>query len=306
MSDPFNSVPLGLVQQRAAHNIDPEQLEFMGKKAAAYYDLNGGTLSNAVVETVKQALLSPEQVKRVCEFANTNAFLSEFEKGGSMRNVTFPEGPANPSTVLKDLNDGSSPAVHQVKTAGYEPPKSHYKFSLASDDILMNAFGAGSMVKVSQEQSLHANPIEDVVDLKIRLESMRNDFISKYASSSILLMDVKDALCSAVRQEIMEGSNLGDIVTAWSSYSPDVSIVKEATQTVGRYLNSTGTLLYSQQMNSLTKMASSGTIPNPNHPVMDHFIAFTKISHEHRKLQEASEIVEDELAKVNLKFKGLV
>jgi hypothetical protein len=53
-------------------------------------------------------------------------------------------------------------------------------------------------------------------------------------------------------------------------------------------------------------MASSGTIPNPNHPVMDRFIAFTKISHEHRKLQEASEIVEDELAKVNLKFKGLV
>ena len=139
MSDQPGAIPLGLEQQKAARPIDPEQLDAMGKKAAAHFSECGGTLNDAVIAVVKEAMLSPEQTKRVCEFANTAAYLSEFEKAGEVRNITFDGGPANPSVILKELNDGSVPAVHQVKEAAYEPPKGHYKTAGASDSLLAEA-----------------------------------------------------------------------------------------------------------------------------------------------------------------------
>ena len=116
MSEPL---PLGLAQQEKARPVDPDQLEQLGKKAASLYLSNHTPLTEAVVDTLKTASLAPEQVKRVCEFANTTAYLSEYEKAGSIRNVTFEGGPANPARVLQDLNDGSSPAAASANVGDY-------------------------------------------------------------------------------------------------------------------------------------------------------------------------------------------
>ena len=55
MSDSTESLPLGLALQQAARPIDSEQLELMGKRAAAAYSDHGTKLSDAVVEVVKEA-----------------------------------------------------------------------------------------------------------------------------------------------------------------------------------------------------------------------------------------------------------
>jgi hypothetical protein len=304
MSDQDGALPLGLAQQQAAKNVDPEQLESMGKRAAALYAERHMPLNEAVVEIVKEARLAPEQVKRVCEFANTAAYLFEFEKGGAVRNVTFEGGPANPASVLQDLNDGSSPPPRQVKTSGYQPPKSHYKTAMASDSILAEAFGVRpGLEKVAEvSHSVRANPGEEIADLRIRLEGIRDDLKSKYASSGVLLLDVRRDLCDAVRQEVLTGTTLGDIVTAWMPYSDSVEMLKQAMPLIFGHLTATQTMTREEQQKSLTKTASISRIPNPDHPVIDRFIAFTKISHEHAKLEEALKIVGDQLRDVNQKL----
>ena len=307
MSDISGAIPLGLAQQRAAKNIDPEQLESMGKRAAALYVEAHCPLSHAVVEIVKEAQLAPEQVKRVCEFANTAAYLTEFEKGGELRNVTFDGGPADPSYVLKELNDGSSPAVHQIKTASYLPPQTNYKTTMASDAVLAEAFGVTRDFSktASIDSDCRANQGEELADLRIRLEDMKGDLHSKYASSGVLLADIQQDLGDAVRQEIATGSSLGDVVTAWSSYSPDTSLLKQAMVFAADKLVTSGVMNKDEQRKSLVKTASMNRIPNPEHPVVDRFIAFTKVATEHRKLEHAVELVEDQLAQVNKQLRNL-
>lgn len=129
-----------LLQQSHATPRSGEDLEVFGKCAAQKY-VNGksGTLTSAVVETVKHAGLSPEQVKRVIEFANTDAYLSEHHKEGSdSKYVEFTGGPADPGEVLRDLNDGGGGTVFDRGLADYGLPpiqKSASVVDLASRNL---------------------------------------------------------------------------------------------------------------------------------------------------------------------------
>ncbi len=73
-----------ITQQMHARPVAAEDLEVFGKQASARWsEGHAKNLSEAVIETVKHAHLSPQQVQRVIEFANTDAFLKEFKKEGS-------------------------------------------------------------------------------------------------------------------------------------------------------------------------------------------------------------------------------
>ena len=227
MSDQPGAIPLGLAQQQAARHIDPAQLEMMGKKAASIYDQNGTDLSEAVAEVTKEARLAPEQVKRVCEFANTSAYLNAFEKGGEVRNVTFSGGPADPGKVLRDLNDGSAPAIHQVKEAGYQPPTGHYKTAGLDDSLLAGMFGVdGGLEKTAEaisppDHNFRANSIDEVYDLKVKLAGARDHLHSQYASSGVLYNDVRGDLCKEAEQVVAGGSSLGDVASVLAHFSPN-------------------------------------------------------------------------------------
>lgn len=276
----------------------------MGKRAAAQFAEGNTPLSEAVVSVVKEAMLSPEQVKRVCEFANTAAYLNEFEKSGEVRNVTFEGGPANPSVVLKELNDGSAPAIHQIKTASYQPPTGHYKTAGASDSILAEAFGVspGMEKAASVDHLARANASEEIADMKVRLDAVRDDLMSKLSHSGVLLDDVKSDLYSAVKQEVLDGTPMGDIAGAWSSYG-DLNQIKEASSFIRDRLQADQVFEGDQFAQSLTKTASAGSVPNPAHPVVDRFLVFTKVAFEHRKLERAVEIINEQLEEVNGKLK---
>lgn len=300
MSDQPGAIPLGLEQQKAARPVDPSQLESMGKQAASQFTECGASLNEAVVSVVKEAMLSPEQVKRVCEFANTAAYLAEFEKAGEVRNVTFDGGPANPSVVLKDLNDGSAPAIHQVKTAEYEPPTGHYKLAGASDSILAEAFGAPeSMEKVASVDHLaHADSLEEAADLRARLDGVRDDFMSKISHSEVFLADVRSDLYDSVKQQVMGGSSLGEVVSAWASYG-DTNQIKEAMSYVRDRFREDGVMDSEQVDESICKTASAGSVPNPEHPVVERFLVLTKAASEHKKLQTAIGIVDEQRREVD-------
>jgi hypothetical protein len=307
MSDAPGALPLGLSLQRAAKSVDPEQLELMGKKAAALYGEGKRSLSEAVVDTVKQACLSPEQVKRVCEFANTNAYLSEFEKSGEMRNVTFTGGPADPGYVLKDLNDGGNPALNNISNDDYQAPALSYKTASLGMDKVAEAFGfhaddtkTASAVSRTRDHASHINPADDVNDLRMGLERAKEDASSKLASARIFYDSLAKDLCDAVTQAVETGTDLGDIGRAWSGYTEDARLYKEAMSKVSSHLRARG-------HKGLTMMAKiAGVIPNPAHPVIAGYVAFTKAAHACRVLDTAIKVLDEQLLGANKKLHELV
>jgi len=306
MSDQPGAIPLGLAQQQAARQIDPEQLEMMGKKAACLYDQRGTDLSEAVVEVTKEARLAPEQVKRVCEFANTAAYLNEFEKGGEVRNVTFSGGPADPGKVLRELNDGSHPAVNHVKEAGYEPPTGHYK-TASADHLLAQALGVTEGFEKTAEacanHMVRANQIDEVYDLKVKLGGVRDHLRSRYVSSGVLFNDVRGDLCKEAEQVLAGGFSLGDVARALAPFSPNPFLLKTAMMEIGEHLQTKGHDP-SSLGSSLTKTAGKA-VPNPKHPLVTTFTAFTKVAMEHRKLEAAVGLIDEQLGTVNARLKEL-
>lgn len=128
----YDLPPQTLLQQNNARPRSGEELEVLGKKASAMYLCGScATMNDAVVETVKKAGLSPEQVRRVIEFANTDAYIKEFEKKGSTHKyIAFQGGPANPSEILKDLNDGGGGTVFDRGDGHYDQAPMHKKASV--------------------------------------------------------------------------------------------------------------------------------------------------------------------------------
>jgi len=310
MSDSSDSLPLGLALQQAAKPVDPEQLELMGKRAAAAYSEHGTRLSDAVVDVVKEAKLSPEQVKRVCEFANTNAYLSEFEKAGEMRNVTFEGGPANPNVVLKDLNDGGNPMLSKLGSSDYTEPTGHYKTAGVTEDALAEAFGvkagdkektASVHVEGNRDHMSRYNPVDELNDLRLCLEGTRETMISRLSTSGVVYNDVSSDLCKTAAQELETGTPMGDIARVWASYTPNALLLKEATVLVVKHLQSRGHA-EEELVQSFNKTASAGTLPNPTHPLVEQFIAFTKVAHGHHVLQRSVEVLDEQLNTVRSKL----
>ena len=113
------------LQQLSAKRVDGSTLEIMGKEAAsAWCSGEEPTLNDAVISRVKHAGLSPEQVRRVIEFANVDAYRQEFQKESSTHKIVDfgPAGPASPSVVFQDLNDGGGGTVFDLGDRDYNSP----------------------------------------------------------------------------------------------------------------------------------------------------------------------------------------
>lgn len=109
-----------ILQQRDARPVSGEHLEVLGKKAASdFCEGKVASLHEALIDTLRDERLSPEQVKRVVEFCNGDAYLQEFRKLAAHRVVHFDGGPADPAQVLQDLNDGGGGSVYDRGTLDY-------------------------------------------------------------------------------------------------------------------------------------------------------------------------------------------
>jgi len=257
-----------LLQQSHARSISGEDLETFGRQAAEKY-ASGTPLTQAVVETVKKAGLSPEQVRRVTEFANTETFLREFKKEGSEhRVVNFDGGPADYSRVLQDLNDGGGGTVFDYGNSDYshEPSK---KASVRDDFEVKLA----SMFEVGSTALPYAEPLRDAMDLKDKLAAVYDEIAHELSTGENVFGDISDYLYNQVKQAALNGASLGDVVQVWSLLSPDPIFIKTAFQMVTPRLVSDGVMSRADLNDSIAKTAHNVT-PNPEHPLVDGFQAY--------------------------------
>lgn len=294
----MNELQQSMLQQSNARAVAPEHLEVLGKEAAAKYCCGVlPTLHEAVVEIVKHAQLSPEQVKRVVEFANTEAYLTEFRKEGSPHRVVhFDGGPANPSEVLKDLNDGGGGTVFDPGTGDYDaPPDDRVKTSSARGEMaLVNLFS----LEPNDVPLAYAQPYQEVVDVHDKLAAAYDNLNGQLGHLELVFDDLQSRLYGQVKQAALNGTSLNGVVQAWSTVAPSEEYVKIAFTLLTDRLIEDGVFdSYEALGDSIVKHASVGVV-NREHPIVQDFSTFCETLSKLAQLRQAVEEVKQEQTNV--------
>lgn len=293
-----------LLQQGSARPVSGDQLEAMGKRASAGWRAGEyPTLTDAVVSVVKQAHLSPEQVRRVVEFTNQDAYLFEFKKEGSHKIVHFDCGPADPSEVLKDLNDGGGGSVFDTGMFDYSTPPTFKQAShpsplgeekTAAVDHQFNAYEDElyRLFDVTPEMVLPHNPLGEAQDLWYKLASARENLQEQLDGLEIGLEAARRDLEHHIKQACRAGIPLGDVLQAWSSLEPDPEFVKAAFQVLTPALK--------QELGSLDAIGASlekcGSVTrmvDQTHPLVLTFGAFAEMLNKLASVRETKDEVDE-------------
>jgi hypothetical protein len=260
----------GLIQQVHARPVTGEHLEVLGKQASARWSSGESkTLTEAVVQTVKHAHLSPEQVKRVVEFANQDAYLREFKKEGSDHKfVEFSGGPADPSEILKDLNDGGGGSVYDDGMGDYSTPPAEKRASLEDGlDKIAEAFGA-------DEPLPYADPKAPLVELRDKLAHARNAVADQISGLEVMYADLADQVYGRVKQAALGGATLGEVVQVLSEVAPTVDHMKVAFQLMTPRLLREGVFHSGAEMQASFSKTASSKLVNKEHPLCVDFEEF--------------------------------
>ncbi len=306
-----------LLQQANARPVSGEELEVFGKAAASRFMCgDADTLNDAVVETVKQAALSPEQVRRVIEFANTAAYLQEFKKeGATHKYIHFEGGPASPTEVLKDLNDGGGGTVFDRGMADYGQPPPDMKTAsarlagtnrqalektasalLPTTDPIEAAFAQAFHV---EEQPIpYAEPWAEAEAMREKLATMRDNYNSDLSFLEGELRDITEQLYGLVKQAATEGIPLSHVVQSWEHVTSGPGFVKAAFFHIGPRLIEEGIMSADGLGDSLTKQASAG-IWNPEHPLPGTFAGFCSHLMKVAEAREQRDICHQEFERVD-------
>jgi len=278
-----------LLQQSSARPVSGEELETYGKHAAALYGCGKcSTLNSAVVETIKSAGLAPEQVRRVVEFTNTHAFLTEFKKEGTANKfVFFDGGPAEFNMILQDLNDGGGGTVFDrgtldyshvptMKTASARGLDKTASAGSEADDVLAAAFAVDQVAPPLP----FANPMGDVHDLQDKLAAARDSQTAEISELELDLHAIAEELYGHVKQAALQGSvPLGAVVQSWyDALNPDPDVVKVAFAFLGPRLVDEQVFPSLNAMGeSIEKTAGVHARVNADHPIVVAFSAYTDV-----------------------------
>lgn len=296
-----------ILQQRDARPVSGEHLETLGKQAASnWVDGKVASLHEAVVDVVRGERLSPEQVRRVVEFTNGDAYLQEFRKLSSHRVVNFNSGPADPAQVLQDLNDGGGGSRYDRGTLDYSRgPKDVFKEAMArsadsdgdqTKTAAANAEPVEGLPKLPKLPSLpkqasanedafwsqfgqvshipFADPLQPLTEVRTKLAHALDEAGHEITQLELDYSTVCDTLFNEVKTAALQGTSLADIVTAWSVASEEPVYVKLAFDMLTpRLLQNRVVASYDAFGESLTKKASAGEV-NVEHPLVHAYSEF--------------------------------
>jgi len=281
------------LQQSHSRSVSGEELEAMGKKAAA--DVANGVapnLSDSVVSIVKHAGLSPEQVRRVVEFTNTAAYLSDFKKEGSHKIIEFRGGPADTSQIIKDLNDGGGGTVFDVGHSDYASAPREKRASAHRDEEFWGMFAPEKPVVMDQ-----AEPFRAAYDFREKLAGMYDHWTSEMSGLETIYQEIGEELAGAVKQAAMEGVPLGDIVYAWSTVTDEPIFVKAAFEKISSKLVEQGVFPSFDALGASIEKVGNQRVVNQDHPLMylfaGHSVALEKLAEIRSSRDEAGACLAD-------------
>lgn len=209
----MDELPFGLARQETYAALSAQDLESLGKEASNMFLCDGMSLNDAVVKLAQQhPSISPHQVKRVVEFANTETFQKLFEKQADDKNIDFPV--AEPGPILRNLDLGARGSVSTPTPSEYEsaPVKMAQAQTVEADLKLAEMFGIDltpeSMTnQIEQEKTAQVvSPADRILPAKIPTTPVGRILMTKEADS------MKQLLLAAGAAGL--GSGLGYAATA--------------------------------------------------------------------------------------------
>lgn len=248
--------------------MDPLTFENLGKQAARLAESGDLSLTEAVVQTIGRVKLNSEQVRRVVEQANIEAFNRKFAStSGSMRAVHIDGGPADPVTVLQALNDGARPREVTIDALEYSMPPEQVK---------------GSSFSFTEPTRTKEGVRMDIYALNDRLRAAHDEVTQNLEAARGTMNDHLVDLAGAVKSASLQGAAPSEILEAWSRI--DQELAKLAYARTKSF------------MSSNTKVG--GRAINPASRVVQTFADFVKEAHSFVAHQRAVASLEVELHKV--------
>lgn len=290
------------VQQQNARPMSGEELETMGKRAACVWgEGRFDDLTEAVTCVIKEAGLSPEQVKRVAEFANVNAFLSEFRKEGTVsKYVDFGEDKlADISRILHDLNDGGdSGEVVDFQIRAYDEQPMEVKQASACDDHWVEFFGDPSQ----SEDYPMAEPHVEYWAAREKLAGLRDHLTTQLSGLETAYGDVSRTLYGQTKRACVDGVPLGDVIRAWSSVHPDPDLIKCAFELISPGLVKDEVFKRFDGVGESITKTSSARVVNPQHPLVTSYQDWAEVLDKLAEARQEREEVAERLAFLEYQF----
>lgn len=251
--------------------VSPEQLMDLGKTAAQTAETSGMSLTDAVVRSIGMTKLNSEQVRRVVEAANHEAFNRKFAAmDASMRVVELEGGPADPQAVLDRLHLAAQPVtVPGVSDYAMEPaPKT------ASTQGWVPPYNA--VIKTAA--------LADVRVLAERLKAAHEELVGQVGVAGDHVHSSTRKLGLLVKEACAEGAYFEDFERAWGLVSP-----KHATEL----------LSVMRPPRAPNGMKTASRRISDGHPLISEFAAFVKHAKDYEIACEAVRSVETELVRID-------
>jgi len=316
-------------------NVSPEMLEMMGKSAANTFIEKGISLNESISKlAAAHDDISQEQVKRICEFANTAVYLAKHDMSKTAGSKeSYPEFDlADPNRVIQDLSDGTKSTVTTKVDADYSRLPQKVKESKGPFDIEPEYIGAMAatvpvaligralmkkrasaespaeraleelfMPKTAEDLDFSKqSAIDEVMAAKDQLNGLRHHLQVSGEQFDMMHKEASEEFYELSKRHMMSEGSLVDLVKAAQATGATGTEVNEVLAPVIKRLvqeKVASAKELSSQMVGLEKVAHR-TI-NPSHPMVKAAGAIVSANQEMGKIAYGLQGVEDGLKNVN-------
>lgn len=195
-------------------NITPESLELMGKSAANIFIEKGVSLNESISKlAASHNDISQEQIKRVCEFANTAVYLAKHDMAKTAGSKeSYPEFDlADPNRVIQDLSDGTKSTITTKVDATYSRLPLKEKTSSAKSPA-EKAFEEMFQSKTAEDLSFSKDTaINEVMSAKEDLKSLRDHLSSTGEGLDLLHKEASEQFYELAKRHMLSDGSYADI-----------------------------------------------------------------------------------------------
>lgn len=292
-----------LLSDRSPHpKLSGEMLEMMGKEAAVRL-FNDGVAMNETIAKLAGSYpdINAEQVKRICEFANTAAYLAEHDKAKTAgAESSYPQFDlADPAHVIHDLSDGARPTrVSPTDVAYGRLPERKSKTSAAAEDALAEMFH----VKTAEAEPEYTRQsvVNDIFSTKDDLKTLHDHVTSTAENLDLMWKEASEELYELTKRHILDGGSMADLVKVARDSGLDsdeaVSALKPVTVRLMKEKVASPEQL-KQQVLDYIKVAHRQM--DETHPIVKTFKAVADLDSEIHKVATGLQDIERELGRVN-------
>lgn len=288
-------------------SISAETLERIGKQASTRFLNEGIPLNESISKLAAEHHdINGEQVKRICEFANTAVYLSKHDQSKTAgADSSYPQfALADPSRIIQDMSDGARSTVTTDVDLAYSrlPLKSKtasVRMTELRETVIDRVFGTDPekpvVDDVSRDTALH-----ELIVAKQTLQGMDEAVSVEHEGHQMALKEAQAEFFHLTKQHILDGRDFSEVVlAAQSTGTASQKIAQALGPVIERLLKekiATPAALRTMT-DRLEKIAHRAI--NPQHPLVMSFSGMITAEENLQKTAAAQSEIHEQFTRVN-------